>query len=220
MYSSCKMSTPYRLVAPSLVVTALLLAGCNRGGPVALTAESPKHNYIVEVSGQFSRPTAFFVNHVITFTARRNGTAIANGRLYEGDNMDGGFGDTYPRHDWPDEHVLRFLAASREYAPVTDRVTLVNRSSTRLAFATVSYTDLVLILDVDPGASVGFSTARRDPTYTYVSIVAQLDGSAGRLFAGRSVASSEGRQPVKPMNIEITVGQVEIGLSLRSSDTK
>jgi hypothetical protein len=187
---------------------------------VALTAESPKHSYIVEVSGQFSRPTAFFVNHIITFNARRNGIAIANGRLYEGDNMDGGFGDTYPRHDWPDEHVLRFLAARREYASVTDRVTLVNRSSRRLEFATVSYTDLVLILDVEPGASVSFSAARRDPSYTYVSIVAQLDGSVGRLFTGRSVAASERPEPVKPMNIEISVSQGEIELSLRSPGTK
>jgi hypothetical protein len=195
------------------LLLGVLVVGCNRGGPVALTTASPQHTYVVDISGVFSRPTNFFVDHQTSFTARRNGQTVATGYLHEADYLDDGFGEAYPGHDWPGENVLRFLAADRGQVAISDKLIIANESSVRVSFVKVHYCDLIAVLDLQPGAAVAFTGPRSETGF--ISAEAQLDGVTKPLYARRRVSLNRPQKPVTAMALEVKIGQREIMIAAK-----
>lgn len=195
----------------TVVLSCVLLAQCTRGGPVALVTTSPQHNYVVEVRGLLSRPSNPFSTNRLTFTARRDSSIVATGTLYEADSMDDGFGEIYPEHNWPAENVLLFLSTARKYFPISDRLTIANSSSHRIAFARIVYCNLYLVLDLEPGTVLHINAPR--DSAAAVSVEAQLDGFKNVLYAGKGLSYSSSL-PSTPVDVAVGVGESEIKLSV------
>lgn len=76
---------------------------------VWLSTSSPNKVYVVELTGEKSRPRFPFHEHEVQFNVVRNGNSfIRNAYSHSGDWFDPGFEDSYPEYFWVSESVVRF----------------------------------------------------------------------------------------------------------------
>jgi hypothetical protein len=133
--------------------------------------------------------------------------------LFRVDSNEVAFSELYPKHDWPIENVLRFLAAARQHSPILDRVTIANISSRRASSVRISYTDLLLALELEAGSTVHF-TAPRGST-AFISVDAQLDGTTKSIRAMKDLYLDK-PGPSIPVDVTVEIGESDVRLGVRS----
>ena len=196
----------------SFVAVSLLVVACDGGGGLVLTAVSPQKTAEVELVGNPSRPTNYFVNNRVNFRALRGGRVVARGNLHIADWLDDGFATAYPSHDWPFENVLRFASAERRHYTTKDTIVVLNGSSRQASFITVRYCDLFVVLQLESGATVEL-TAPRDTTGA-LAVEAQLDGVARSLQAAQGLFY-EREKPSASVKVNVELSDKDIRVSVR-----
>jgi hypothetical protein len=176
---------------------------------LASTIISPQRTYVVDIIGLLSPSHIPFVSNEIRFRAKRTGIEVAAGFLYRADSMEEGFEEQYPKNDWPSERVLRFLASDRSNASVIDTLAITNATLRRVPYVRVNYTDLFVVLELEPAETLRL-TAPRNST-GFISVQASPENSTKPLDA----ASDLFYEKAKPaQSIEVGVEMRESGISL------
>jgi hypothetical protein len=153
-------------------IVAALCGGCGESPIQERRYESRSLAYQVLLRGDFSRPKHAWSRSGIRGTISIRGHAFNVGELYDASYLDEAFDRQFPTHAWPAPNILQLFHASSDQ--VCDVLSLRNDSSVGFAFVAIRVDDLIMALDIKPGAFQSIPVVpSSDPSEVFIKVSAQ-----------------------------------------------
>ena len=198
----------------SLAAVALLAAAtasCSLPVAEQRTYTSPTGAYELRLHGRFGRyPRSFFPNRVFARVSKFKQPFADIGEVHHADYLDQSFDQELPTYQWISERTLHFF--QQPFDGPCDVLVLENGSGVELSFIKVGIIDLIVAIDVQPGAT---ETIPIVPSYDPSSVWVTAEAEVSRTRRHVSGAAKVGRRP-EPLPSAVSVSIRANGIDIRA----
>lgn len=130
--------------------------------PALFATSSPSKTYMVELTGDKSRPLFPVIEHEVGFNVfKHDNRIIKNAYAHSGDWFDISFELAYPEHTWVDENILRFGRDLNVPESRKDMLSLANHSGKVIKYLKINAKDMFLIFDMQPRSTLSLSSSHQ-----------------------------------------------------------
>lgn len=164
-----------------LLSLAGLLSACDRFDTAHHEVLASNSKWTLTALGDLAVPGPSFGVNLVRFEARRFGADYAAGALYEAGPHDRSFKNRYNHIEWASPDALR-LWSPPQGTPTSIRLNIRNDAEATIRWLRVRVTDLLLVLEMLPGASLSLTTTHGE--YPDISLQGKFDeGSSIEKYA-------------------------------------
>lgn len=156
-----------------VAVGAIYLVQTIRHREVVLTTSSPANSYTVRLAGQRGRPKVPLLYHGVSFSVIKNNGAkesLSHKYVHSGDWFDPSFDHLYRQHKWVEENVLQLYNEEFSNDGEKENIVVQNKSDKVIEYLRVTSTDIFLLFDIQPGATVTLVTSDSRSGNRWISV--------------------------------------------------